>query len=221
MIQDFINSILGADSDSSDVGKKADDLIEKCSYAAAAVTLFPIPGSEIVAVMPIHVGMVIGISTIYGHQMTQSSATKLVLEILATAGISLIGSRIAITTSKILLPGLGGLIGAPLIFASTMAIGAVAKAFFINKGTIDKNEIKSIYEECVKSAKSVFDKNKMHSDDAEKMAKASVSEASADDAKAGTSSPVARLEQLKDMLSKGLIDQAEYDETKKRILSQM
>jgi polyhydroxyalkanoate synthesis regulator phasin len=145
------------------------------------------------------------------------------MEIITTAGISLIGSRIAITTSKVLLPGLGGLIGAPLIFASTMAIGAVAKVFFVNEGAINKDDMKNIYEECVKSAKRTFDKSKMHNVQTEKMAQASVNETPADNVKTDidNTSPVARLEQLKEMLSKGLIEQAEYDETKKRILSQM
>jgi hypothetical protein len=36
-------------------------LVERCGYAAAALTILPIPGSEVIGVMPIHVGMVIGI----------------------------------------------------------------------------------------------------------------------------------------------------------------
>ena len=147
MLQDYIEKTIGNNPETTNNEQKADKLIEKCGYASAAMTIIPIPGSEIVAVMPIHVAMVTGIGSIYDCEVSQSSATKLVMEILTTAGLSLVGSRLAITTSKILLPGLGGIISAPFIFASTIAIGAVAKTYFRNDGDLDKNDIKSIYEE--------------------------------------------------------------------------
>ena len=224
MLQDHINETLSDGSETLTDEQKADKLIEKCGYASAALTIIPIPGSEIIAVMPIHVAMVTGIGSIYDCEVSQNSAIKLVMEILTTAGISLVGSRIAITTSKILLPGLGGLIGAPFIFASTIAIGAVAKIYFKNEGNIDKNDIKSIYKESSKKARKNFDKNKMQTDEAKKMAEAATEQnvqppgekVMPDSEKVSTTE---RLEQLKELLDKDLIEQSEYDEVKKKILS--
>ena len=70
-------------------------LIEKCGYASAAVTLLPLPGSEILAVMPIHVGMVVKIAESYDVELTRASASQLIVRIGATVGFSLLGSRLA------------------------------------------------------------------------------------------------------------------------------
>src|SRR5687768_11138284 len=75
-------------------------LVERCGYAAAALTILPIPGSEVIGVMPIHVGMVIGIGQEYGVKLTRQSATDLILKIGATVGLSLVGSRLAMTAGK-------------------------------------------------------------------------------------------------------------------------
>ncbi len=45
-------------------------LVETCGYATAALTVFPIPGSEVLAVMPLHVGMVVGIANHHGRRIT-------------------------------------------------------------------------------------------------------------------------------------------------------
>ena len=105
-------------------------LIERCGYAAAALTILPIPGSEIIGVMPLHVGMVIGIGEEYGKTLTRESAVELITRIGATVGLSLVGSRLAMTAGKVILPGLGGLVAAPFMFASTLAIGTVARLYF-------------------------------------------------------------------------------------------
>lgn len=135
---------------------RAHALTEKCGYAAAALTLIPIPGSEIIAVMPVHVGMVVKLGEIYGVDLDQDSATHLILRIGATVGLSLVGSRLATTAAKFFLPGLGGLISAPFMYASTIAIGRVAELYFVH-GELSDREMRSVYKESVKSAKSDFD----------------------------------------------------------------
>ena len=192
----------------------ANELIEKCGYAAAALTIIPLPGSEIVAVMPIHVGMVVGIGHIYGHELTKQSATDMVLRIGTTVGLSLVGSRIATTAAKVLLPGLGGLLAAPLMYASTFAIGAVARAYFEAGGHLSADEIKSVYKKAAESAKSSFDPQRAKSSEAKQAA----TEAAQAEAK---ESPSERLGKLKKLLDEGLIEQAEYDKTKAKILSEI
>lgn len=189
----------------------ASRLAEKCGYAAAALTIVPIPGSELLAVMPIHVGMVVGIAHIYGFPMTKQSASELAMRIFATAGLSLVGSRVATTAAKLFLPGLGGLVAAPLIFASTIALGAVARAHFERGGDLDDEEMRFIYERARRDARTRFDPVKMRSEEAQKTAEALRT----------SEDPGERLARLKDLLKRGLIDKEEHDATRARILAEL
>ncbi|MGK7928473.1 MAG: SHOCT domain-containing protein [Spirulina sp.] len=195
-----------------------DSLIEKCSYAAAALTIIPIPGSEIVAVMPIHVGMVIGIAQAKGVDITRESAIELILQISATVGLSLVGSRIATTVAKVILPGFGGIISAPFMFASTLALGNVAKVYFEREGNIDKDTMKDIYNKMVKRGKQKFNPDRMEEKEIQDMAKAASRE---EEKKEEEGTPAERLGKLKELLDLGLISQEEFDETKRKILSEI
>lgn len=146
-------------STTSNATARAQALTEKCGYAAAALTLIPIPGSEVIAVMPVHVGMVVKLGEIYGVDLDQDSATHLILRIGATVGLSLVGSRLATTAAKFFLPGLGGLISAPFMYASTIAIGRVAELYFLH-GDLSDREMRAVYQESLKSAKREFDPSK-------------------------------------------------------------
>ena len=210
----FWKDILNRTFSNDERDQASGELIEKCGYAAAALTILPLPGSEIVAVMPIHVGMVVGIGHIYGQEITRQSATDIVLRIGATVGLSLVGSRLATTAAKVLLPGFGGLLAAPFMFASTYAIGAVARAYFESEGKLTDEEIKSVYDRATKAAKQAFDPDRAKSDEAKQAATA----AAEAEAKA---SPSERLGKLKKLLDEGLIEQAEYDATKAKILSEI
>lgn len=219
MLQDFMDKFLG-NSENKDV----DTLIRKCGYASAALTIIPIPGSEIIAVMPIHVGMVMGIAQAYDVEITKESAMELVLQITATVGLSLVGSRIATTASKIILPGLGGLISAPLIFASTIALGSVAKAYFELEGDIDEGTMKHMYKDMLKKAKNTFDASEMKDEEIKDMAKTASEGSDEFDKKAEEiveETPTERLKKLKELLDLELISQEEYDATKEKVLSEI
>lgn len=196
-----------------------DSLVETCGYAAAALTILPIPGSEILGVMPLHVGMVIGIAHHHDRTITRESATALILQIGATVGLSLVGSRLATTAAKIVLPGLGGIIAAPFMFASTIAIGAVADAFFRSEGKLSEAQMRTLYNETVKGAKSGFRPDKMREKAAVDQATSAV--ADADDAPPEARGTIERLRKAKEMLAEGLIGQEEFDVLKARILSEV
>ena len=210
----FWKDILNRSYSSNERDGAASDLVEKCGYAAAALTIIPLPGTEIVAVMPIHVGMVVGLGHIYGQEITKQSATDMVLRIGATVGLSLVGSRLATTAAKVLLPGLGGLLAAPLMFASTYAIGAVARAYFESEGKLSEEDMKNVYNRASKEAKSNFDPAKAKSDEAKQ---AATEAANADERE----NPEERLAQLKKLLDQGLIERSEYDATKAKILEKL
>jgi len=205
-------------------------LIERCGYAAAALTIIPIPGSEIIGVMPLHVGMVIGVGEEYGKTLTRDSAVALISRIGATVGLSLVGSRIAMTAGKFILPGLGGLVAAPFMFASTLAIGTVARLHFASDGDLSDREIKRAYEREVKRAKSTFDPARARSKEATSQAEAAASaaDAPADPSEASPKEAAPSVDELADRLAKldglrekGLVSDEEYERTKARILDSL
>lgn len=228
-LDDILRSVKGREyASDADREEAARALTEKCGYAAAALTILPIPLSEVIAVMPLHVGMVMGIGHIYGVELTRDSATHLLLRIGATVGLSLMGSRIATTAAKVLLPGLGGLISAPFMYASTLAIGMVARVYFESQGQVSDEDMKAVYQAALRNAKSSFDPSRVRSPEAQDLASDAASRATDDpEARAAQAAaqapedPVSRLERLKALLDKGLIDQAEFEATKKRILAEL
>lgn len=222
-IQDLLGD-LGKKPDLSEGEREAaaKGLAEKVGYAAAALTILPLPGTEVVMVVPLHVGMVVGIGHVYGQDVTKDSAGELLLRIGATVGLSLVGSRLATTAAKVIFPFAGGLLGAPFMYASTIAIGAVARMYFAKHGQLSDEEMKRLYKETLAKARKGFDPTRARSATAQDLAKAAVAEAEGKAPAAAPASeeddPVRRLERLKSLLDKGLIEQDEYDTVKKRIL---
>lgn len=197
-------------------------LVERTGYAAAALTLLPIPGSEIIGVMPLHVGMVLGIGHHHGRTLTREGATELLLQIGTTVGLSLVGSRLATTAAKIVLPGLGGLVAAPFMFASTLGLGAVADAWFRNGGRLSEAQMRDIYASAKGEAKQAYSSERAKDEDAKSAAQDAVAKAQREDA--GTepqSDPTDRLRKAKQMLDEGLIDAEEFAATKARILGEL
>ena len=131
----------------------ADALIERCGYAAAALGLVPLPGTEIIAVMPVHVGMVVALGDLYDVSLSRESAAELLLQIGGTVGVSVVGSRLAMTAAKALLPGFGGLITAPLLYATTLGLGAVARAWFACGGRLDPAAMRRTYRGAKRQAR--------------------------------------------------------------------
>jgi uncharacterized protein (DUF697 family) len=197
---------------------EVDSLVENCGYAAAALTILPIPGSEVLGVMPLHVGMVVGIAHHHDRKLTRESASALILQIAGMVGRSLIGSRVATTAAKFMLPGLGGLLAAPFMFASTVAIGAVADAFFSHDGALSEEQMRAVYKENLANAKSLFRPEKMREKSAVDEAESAVAAAAATPPE---KSAIERLKNAKEMLDAGLIDAAEFEAVKKKILGEL
>lgn len=232
MFQRMFEDLIGKNVDESERQERARKLTETAGYAAAALTIIPLPGTELLGVTALHVAMVVGIGQIHGADISKDSALELVMRIGTTVGVSMVGSRLATTAAKLLLPGFGGLLSAPFIYATTLAIGAVAERYFVNEGELSSEELKELYKRTVREAKSSFDPSKMKSEDAKHMAKAAAAEATSDAVEAATEEaaptpetaaedPISRLRRLKSMLDEGLIDQDEYDETKARVLAEI
>lgn len=234
LVEDLVGGVSGTKSPQTAAEKEsaAKGLTERCGYAAAALTLLPLPGTEWYLVTPIHVAMVMGIGHVYGVEMNRESAMQLLVKIGATVGLSMVG-RMATTAAKVLLPGLGGVIGAPVMYASTIAIGMVARVYFETQGAVSEDDMRKVYAAAKKNAQSSFDPAKAKANEAKAVAEAAAAEVKRQEAAgqapapaaaaaaAEPQDPVARLERLKGLKDKGLIDQGEFDLLKKKILAEL
>lgn len=208
--------------------ERIDQLIDRCGYGAAALTIIPIPGTEVLGVMPLHVGMVIGIGDEFGKSITRESALELVTHIAATVGVSLVGSRLAMTAGKILLPGFGGLLAAPFMYASTKGIGHVATLYF-EQGALSETEMTRAYKRAQADAKSAFDPTRAKSADAQEMAhhhaqqaSSAAGEQNAEPKKAASVDELAdRLAKLETLLKRGAITDAEFEQRREAILDEI
>lgn len=209
-----------------DRAARIDQLIDRCGYGAAALTIIPIPGTEVLGVMPLHVGMVIGIGDEYGKKMTRESAFELVTQIAATVGVSLVGSRLAMTAGKILLPGFGGLLAAPFMYASTKGIGHVATLYF-EQGALSETEMTRAYKRAQSEAKSAFDPSRAKSAAAQEMAQKAqreeggASESAAPSKGASVDELADRLAKLETLLKRGAITDAEFERRREAILDEI
>lgn len=214
-----------------DRAARIEQLTDRCGYGAAALTIIPIPGTEVLGVMPLHVGMVIGIADEYGKTVTRESAFELVTQIAATVGVSLVGSRLAMTAGKILLPGFGGLLAAPFMYASTKGIGHVATLYF-EQGALSEAEMTRAYKRAQSQAKSAFDPSRAKSAEAREMAQQAQSdagsEAGAEPAASAAPKKPASVDDLADRLAKvetlhrrGAITDAEFEKRREAILDEI
>lgn len=174
-------------------------LVERTGYAAAAATTIPIPGSEWIAVLPLHVGLVIGVGEIFGCALDERGAAELVKRVGAVVGLTYLGGRAITTVAKLMLPGAGGLAGAVLTFAATLGLGAVVIAFFEREGALDEGEIRELYGEALRGARKRFDPRR------------AVQAPAPDPALAD------RLARLDRLLESGLISPDEHADTTRRI----
>ncbi len=160
--------------------EEASTLIERCGYAAAALTLIPFPIAETVGVTAVHAGMVVGLARIHGVTLSAEHAAAMVLRIGGTIGASYVGTRVVLGLAKVVLPILPGLVGAPLVFRSTLGIGAVVGATFAAgeaRQELSDDQVRAIYKDALAGAKARFDPRKVAEPAARAAAEAAVSQA--------------------------------------------
>jgi uncharacterized protein (DUF697 family) len=142
--------------------------------------------------------MVVEIGRHHGVELDRDGASKLLGQITTTLGISVLGTRVASAAAKVVLPGLGGLLGAPFMYASTVALGTVADSYFTHDG-LDRESVRDLYRKSMRLARRRFDPRRTRpGDDPEK-----------ED----------RLAQVEHLLAKGLIEPHEAAQVRARILA--
>jgi len=148
----------GKDMDPEERRKISKDLVTMSSFGSAAATLVPIPGSDFFAVTAVQGSMVVAVGRVFGRELSMAQAKDIVLELAAVCGMGLLAQKGFATITKILRPGLGGVLAAPYAFAVTYGMGHAAMTYFENKD-FTKETIKRVYDEAVNEGKRIFSKD--------------------------------------------------------------
>jgi uncharacterized protein (DUF697 family)/putative sterol carrier protein len=133
--------------------KAARDVINICSYAAAVVSISPIPFSDVVLMLPVQSAMVMTVGHIYGRRVDKASARDLIMELGATAGVGFLARQ----GIKAILPVFGALLTVPAAFAANWAMGRVAMEYFQNPG-VSKAVLEEIFKKAKEEGSSLFSK---------------------------------------------------------------
>ena len=130
---------------------RAHKYIQSAAAAAAAIAVSPIPVSDILAIAPIQIGMVIKIGLIFGHQLEKSSAKELIGTV--AGGVVF---RYAAQVAVKFIPGVGSVVGPVIAYGGTVAIGETAIAYFSSGMTLSEEELEEVYKGAKKDAEKTF-----------------------------------------------------------------
>ncbi|MBI4865126.1 MAG: hypothetical protein HY815_33435 [Candidatus Riflebacteria bacterium] len=139
--------------------RTARDVIEICSLACAGLTLQPIPGIE-QAIGPIQAGMVLAVAHVFGQEITRKRAREIVMDLAAITGVNIVGRQVLLTLTKLVLPGLGGVLTAPYAFSVTWATGHAAVHYLASGGRPDRERIRKVFEEERERSKAHYSEEK-------------------------------------------------------------
>jgi uncharacterized protein (DUF697 family)/GTP-binding protein EngB required for normal cell division len=101
--------------------KYARAVVAASAAAAAAVGAAPIPVSDAVILMPVQIGMLGGVTAVFGIEMSAQTATRLVVGLVGEGGVSQVGRRMAAGLLKVI-PGVS-VVSAGVASALTAALG--------------------------------------------------------------------------------------------------
>lgn len=125
--------------------RAARDVIEIGSFACAGLVLQPVPVIE-QAVLPVQIGMIGALAHVYGKELSRKKAREVILDLAAITGVSIIGRQALTTIAKVLVPGFGGVLGAPYAFSVTWGTGFAAVNYFRSGKRPDKEKIREVFE---------------------------------------------------------------------------
>ena len=101
--------------------KYARAVVAASAAAAGAVGAAPIPVSDAVVLMPVQIGMLGGITAVFGIEMSTQTATRLVVGLVGEGGVTQVGRQMAAGLLKVI-PGVS-FVNAGVASALTAALG--------------------------------------------------------------------------------------------------
>ncbi|MEY4532212.1 MAG: hypothetical protein RLZZ156_2935 [Deinococcota bacterium] len=104
-------------------------IIKERALWCAGVSLEPVPFLDLAVILPLHVKMVWDIGKAYGFALTRERAKEIALELAGTVALNY-ATRLATRSAMKAIPFFGAVLNAPLVYASTYALGVVAERYF-------------------------------------------------------------------------------------------
>ncbi|MBI4820924.1 MAG: DUF697 domain-containing protein [Deltaproteobacteria bacterium] len=136
----------------------AREVVDICSYAGSLTSLVPIPIADLALLVPVHSVMVMTIGHVYGRKINETEAKRIAVELGAVAGLSFAGSAAISAIKKLLMPGLGSVLGVPATFALTWGLGRASIAYFENPN-LSRDDLQKVFDEAVREGKATFSKD--------------------------------------------------------------
>jgi len=136
--------------------QKVSQITHIACAACAGIAIQPIPFADIFILTPIQAYFGTRIAAIRGVPITESAMQELIREIFGVIGLGVIAQQIAIAAWKVLIPGGGGFVTVPLVYALTYAIMKVIDLYFIHKvkgQRLSDKKIKEAWREAFKKGK--------------------------------------------------------------------
>ena len=99
----------------------------------AGVAIQPIPFADIFILTPIQAYFGTRIAAIRGVPVTEAKMGEIIREIFGVIGLGVMAQQVAIAAWKFIIPGGGGFVTIPLVYALTYAIMKVVDLYFIYK----------------------------------------------------------------------------------------
>ena len=110
--------------------QECDEIVFRSSCVAALLSLQPIPLLDSYNILCVHLYMILKLSGKFGRRVSLNSGSKIFVEIISPLSLSYVSLQGASAATKILLPGIGWYIIAPLSFAVSYALWKVYTAYF-------------------------------------------------------------------------------------------
>lgn len=110
--------------------EEAASVITRAALACAAISAEPIPWLDTFLVLPLQIKLVMDVGRVYGFQLTRERARSVALELGGAFLYGYASRQVVRGVSKVTMPVIGGLVTAPLVYASTFTLGNLAERYF-------------------------------------------------------------------------------------------
>lgn len=130
--------------------KECNDIIFRASCVAAVLSVQPIPFIDSFHLLAVHLYMILHIGRKFDTTLHLSDTSKIFRELIAPLWLSYLAFQGSSSVIKILLPGFGGYLFAPVSFAITYALWKVYVAYFYYEASGEKMSHELIKELFIK-----------------------------------------------------------------------
>jgi uncharacterized protein (DUF697 family) len=104
-------------------------IIRERALWCAGVSLEPVPFLDLAVILPLHIKMVLDIGLLHGFQINRERAKEIALELAGTVALNY-ATRLATRSALKAIPIIGAALNAPMVYASTFALGTLAERYF-------------------------------------------------------------------------------------------